>query len=174
MSFAVCFPTEHLGVVKKSLKRGRALRIDLEFGKVGFLERGENRNTQRKTSRKGREPTTNLPFHIPEAWKRGPFRSEAPHKGHYREYPPPPSPRGKEVSALTTAPPLHSFRHKPIQLLYLHKKVSSFMSISLIHNNYFAKFLPVHFLIQENVTLGILFAVCRKRHSKSLDFPLND
>ena len=50
------------------------------------------------------------------------------------------------------------------------------MSISLIHNNYFAKFIPVHFLIQEieNFTLGLMFAVCRKRYSKSLDFPLND
>ena len=48
------------------------------------------------------------------------------------------------------------------------------MSITLIYDNYFAKFVPVHFLIQENVTLGILFAVCLKRDSKSLDFPLND
>ena len=28
-----------------------------------------------------------LPFHIPEAWKRYPFRAEPPHTGHYREYP---------------------------------------------------------------------------------------
>ena len=35
------------------------------------------------------------------------------------------------------------------------------MSISLIHNNYFAKFVPVNFLIQGNVTLGLMFAVCR-------------
>ena len=26
------------------------------------------------------------PFHIPEAWKRYPFRAEPPHIGHYREY----------------------------------------------------------------------------------------
>ena len=26
-----------------------------------------------------------LPFHIPEAWKRYPFRAEPPHIGHYRE-----------------------------------------------------------------------------------------
>ena len=48
------------------------------------------------------------------------------------------------------------------------------MSISLIHNNYFAKFVPVNFLIQGNVTLGLMSAVCRKRDSKSLDFPLKD
>ena len=50
------------------------------------------------------------------------------------------------------------------------------MSTSLIHNNYFAKltFVPVNFLIGGNVTLGLMFAVCRKRDSKSLDFPLND
>ena len=48
------------------------------------------------------------------------------------------------------------------------------MSISLIHNNHFAKFVPVNFLIQGNVTLGVMFAVCRKRDSKSRDFPLND
>ena len=88
----------------------------------------------------------------------------------------PPTPGGSEARALSSAPPLRSFRQKPIQLLYLHKKVSSFMSISLIHNKYFAKFIPVHFLIQEieNFTLGLMFAVCRKRYSKSLDFPLND
>ena len=29
-----------------------------------------------------------LPFHIPEAWKRYPFRAEPPRIGYYREYPP--------------------------------------------------------------------------------------
>ena len=48
------------------------------------------------------------------------------------------------------------------------------MSISLIYNNCFAKFVPVNFLIKENVTLGLMFAVCRKCDSKSLAFPLND
>ena len=28
-----------------------------------------------------------LPFYIPEAWKRYPFRAEPPRIGHYREYP---------------------------------------------------------------------------------------
>ena len=31
-----------------------------------------------------------LPFYIPEAWKRYPFRAEPPRIGHYREYPPSP------------------------------------------------------------------------------------
>ena len=44
------------------------------------------------------------------------------------------------------------------------------MSISLIHNNYFAMLVPVNFLI---LVLGLMFAVCRKRDSISLDFPLN-
>ena len=57
----------------------------------------------------------------------------------------PPTPGRRKASALITAPLLLSFRQKPIyllylfSLLYLHKKVSSFMSISLLinHNNYF-------------------------------------
>ena len=31
-----------------------------------------------------------LPFYIPEAWKRHPFRAKPPRVGHYREYPSPP------------------------------------------------------------------------------------
>ena len=141
------------------------MRIELEFGKVGFWREGKTGTPREKTYRQRREPTTNLSFYIPEARKRYPFRSEPPHKGG-----------GREARALTTASPLRSFRQKPIQLLYLHQKVSSFMSISLIHNKYFAKFVLVHFLIQEieNVTLGLMFAVCRERDSKSLDFPFND
>ena len=34
-----------------SFKRVRAFQIELEFGSVWFLRRGENRSTQRKTSR---------------------------------------------------------------------------------------------------------------------------
>ena len=30
-----------------------------------------------------------LPFYIPEAWKRHPFRADTPRIGHCREYPPP-------------------------------------------------------------------------------------
>ena len=34
-------------------------------------------------------PFISLPFYIPEAWKRYPFRAELPRIGHYREYPSP-------------------------------------------------------------------------------------
>ena len=115
----------------------------IRIWKRWFLERDENRSTQRKTSQQGRETTTNLPFHTPEARK----RSKPADKGHYREYlltTPLPTPGGRKASALITALLLLSFRQKPIyllylfSLLYLHKKVSSFMSISLLinQNNY--------------------------------------
>ena len=42
---------EHLGVLKNSLKRVRAFQIELDFGRVGFIRTGENRNTRIKTSR---------------------------------------------------------------------------------------------------------------------------
>ena len=106
------------------------------------MERGKTGAPRERRPRQGREPTTNLPFHIPERY---PFRPEPSHKGHY---PLPPTPRGREASALTTVPLMLIFRQKPIHVLYLQKKVGSFMSISLIHNNHFAKFVPVHFLIQ--------------------------
>ena len=153
----------------------------VRYGSIWNLERlvfwreGKTGTPREKPLGKEENQQQTYPFIYLKHEKGTPFGRRLPIKAIIGStHSPPPPPRGKEVSALTTAPPLHSFRHKPIQLLYLHKKVSSFMSISLIHNNYFAKFLPVHFLIQENVTLGILFAVCRKRHSKSLDFPLND
>ena len=44
------------------------------------------------------------------------------------------------------------------------------MSISVIHNNYYAQFVSVHFLIQENIAWGLMFAVCLKRDSKSIFF----
>ena len=54
----------------------------------------------------------------------------------------------------------------------LHKNVSTlkFMSIGVIHNNYYAQFVSVHFLIQENIACGLMFAVCLKRDSKSIFF----
>ena len=33
---AICLPTEHLRVLKNSLKRVRALQMELELGSVGF------------------------------------------------------------------------------------------------------------------------------------------
>ena len=44
------------------------------------------------------------------------------------------------------------------------------MSISVIHNNYYAQFVSVHFLIEENIAWGLMFAVCLKRDSKSIFF----
>ena len=141
------------------------MRIELEFGKVGFWREGKTGAPREKPIGKEENQQQTYPFIYLKQEKGTPFGRSLPTKGG-----------GREARALTTASPLRSFRQKPIQLLYLHKKVSSFMSISLIHNNYFAKFIPVHFLIQEieNFTLGLMFAVCRKRYSKSLDFPLND
>ena len=146
-----------------------------------FLERGENRRTQRKTSRRGSKPTTNSYHFIYQRHEKDtPFSRSLSIKAII-ESTGTPLPGGREASALTTAPLLLSFqRQKPIHLLYLffllylHKKDSSFMSTSLIHNKYFAKFVPVYFLIQGNVTLGLMFAICRKCDFTYLDFPLND
>ena len=148
------------------------MRIDLEFGKVGFWREGKIGIPREKPLGKEENQQQTYPFIYLKHEKGTPFGRSLPIKAIIGV--PTPPPPGKEASALTTAPPLRSFRRKPIQLLYLHKKGSSFMSISLIHNNYFAKFVPVNFLIRGNVTLGLMFTVCRKRDSKSLDFPLND
>ena len=145
------------------------------------MEREENQRTLRKTSRRGREPTTNsYHFIYLKHEKSTPFSRSLPIKAIIGSTVTP-LPGGREASVLTTAPLLLSFqRQKPIHLLYLfillylHKKVSSSLSTSLIHNMYFAKFVPVYFLIQGNVALGLMFAICRKRDSKYLDFPLND
>ena len=149
------------------------MRIDLEFGKVGFWREGKTGTPREKPLGKEENQQQTYPFKYLKHEKGTPFVRSLPIKAFVGSTHPLPPP-GKEASALTTAPPLRSFRRKPIQLLYLHKKVSSFMSISLIHNNYFAKSVPVNFLIRGNVTLGLMFAVCRKRDSISLDFPLND
>ena len=54
--------------------------------------------------------------------------------------------------------------------LYKNVITLKFMSISVIHNNYYAQFVAVHFLIQENIVWGLMFAVCLKRDSKSIFF----
>ena len=145
----------------------------MEFGKVGFRREGKTGTPREKPLGKEENQQQTYPFIYLKHEKGTPFGRSLPIKAFVGSTHPPPSPR-KEASPLTTAPPLRSFRRKPIQLLYLYKKVSGFISISLIHNNYFAKFVPVNFLIGGNVTLGLMFAVCRKRDSISLDFPLND
>ena len=35
-NFVICLPTQHLGVLKNSLKRVRAFQIEFEFESVGF------------------------------------------------------------------------------------------------------------------------------------------
>ena len=47
----ICLPTERLGVQENWLKRVRAFKIQLKFGRVGVLRRWQNRITQRKTFR---------------------------------------------------------------------------------------------------------------------------
>ena len=146
----------------------------MEFGTVGFWREGKTETPREKPLGKEENQQQAYPFIYLKHEKGTPFGRSLPIKAFVGSTHPP-CPR-KEASPLTTTPPLRSFRRKPIQLLYLYKKVSSFMSISLIHNNYFAKltFVPVNFLIGGNVTLGLMFAVCRKPDSISLDFPLND
>ena len=144
--------------------------MELEFGKVGFWREGKTGTPREKPLGKEENQQQTYPFIYLKHEKGTPSGRSLPIKAIIGSTHPP----GKEASALTTVPPLRSFRRKPIQLLFLHKKASSFLSISLIRNNYFAKFVPVNFLIQGNVTLGLMSAVCRKRDSKSLYFPLND
>ena len=122
----------------------------MEFGEVGFWREGKTGKRREKPLGKEENNQPTYPFIYLKNEKGTPFSRSLPIKAFIGSTHPP----GKQASALTTAPPLRSFRRKPIQLLYLHKKVSSFMSISLIHNNYFAMLVPVNFLIRGNVTLG--------------------
>ena len=156
--------------------------VELEFGKVGFWREGKiDRRTQRKTSRRGREPTTNsYHFIYLKHEKSTPFSRSLPIKAIIASTVTP-LPGGREASVLTTAPLLLSFQcQKPIHLLYLfflldlHKKGSSSLSTSLIHNKYFAKFVPVYFLIQMSPWVYCLPSAVNARDSKYLDFPLND
>ena len=48
-----CLPTKHIEVHMKTFKC--AFQIASEFGSVGFLRRGENQSTRRKTSRSNGE-----------------------------------------------------------------------------------------------------------------------
>ena len=53
-----------------------------------FLSFAQPQNTAVSTFSSFHRPQGQIsqPFHIPEAWKRYPFRAEPPHIGHYREY----------------------------------------------------------------------------------------
>ena len=50
----ICLPTEHVGVLKNSLKRVRE-NDRIGIWKCWFLRRGKNRCTRRKTSRRKRQ-----------------------------------------------------------------------------------------------------------------------
>ena len=58
----ICFPTEHLEVVKNSLKRVRALRIEREFGKVGFWREGKTGTPREKPLGKEENQQQAYPF----------------------------------------------------------------------------------------------------------------
>ena len=51
----ICLPTEHQGVHKNSFRNVRAFQDRIGIWKSGFLRRGENRSTRRKTSRSREE-----------------------------------------------------------------------------------------------------------------------
>ena len=96
------------------------MRIDLEFGKVGFWREGKTGTPREKPLGKEENQQQTYPFKYLKHEKGTPFVRSLPIKAFVGStHPPPP---GKEASALTTASPLRSFRQKPIQLLYLHKK----------------------------------------------------
>ena len=86
---------EHLEVVKNTLKRVRALRIELEFGKVGFWREGKTGTPKEKPLGKEENQQQTYPFIYLKHKKGNPFQSEPPQKGHYREYPPSPGKGGK-------------------------------------------------------------------------------
>ena len=149
------------------------------LGRIGlwkgwFLERGKNRRTQRKTSRRGRKPTTNSYHFIYQKHEKGtPFSRSLSIKAIVGSTGNPLPGRGKGSKCL---PLLHSCSVFSVRSRFTcciclscciyTKKGSSSLLTSLIHNMYFAKFVPVYFLIQGNVTLGLMFAICRKRDSK--------
>ena len=127
----------------RQYKLVRAFRVELEFGSVGFWRERKTGAPREKPLGKAENQQQTYPFiHLKHEKGRSlPIKTII---GSI-SYPPPPTPGRRKGSALITAPLLLSFRQKPIyllylfSLLYLHKKVSSFMSISLLtnHNNYF-------------------------------------
>ena len=59
-------PAKYLGALKNLFKRVRAFKIELDFGSVGFKERGKAEYLEKNLLEQGREPTANL-THI---WRR--------------------------------------------------------------------------------------------------------
>ena len=145
------------------------------------MERGKNRRTQRKTSRRGRKPTTNSYHFIYQKHEKGtPFSRSLPIKAIVGSTGNPLPGRGKGSKCL---PLLHSCSVFSVRSRFtcciclsccIYTKKVVVRCRPVLQGSSFAKFVPVYFLIQGNVTLGLMFAICRKRDSKYLDFPLND
>ena len=57
--FIAFLTTKHLRVHMNSFKRVRTFQNELEFGSVGFEERGKPEYPEKNLSEQGREPTTN-------------------------------------------------------------------------------------------------------------------
>ena len=139
----------------------------MEFGKVGFWREGKPGAPREKPLDKAKNQQQTYPFIYLRHEKGAAFGRSHLIKVIIGSTPFPHPPGGRKASALTSAPLFLSFRQNPIHLLYLFyllyldKKICSFMSISLIHNIFSKVCSPVHFLIQGNVTLGLMlpFAV---------------
>ena len=122
------------------------LRIELEFGKVGFWREGKTGAPREKPLSEAENQQQTYPFIYLRHEKGAAFGRSHPIKVIIGSTPLPPPLGGRKASALTSAPLLLSFRQKPIHLLYLFyllyldKNICSFMSISLIYNKYFATF----------------------------------
>ena len=55
----ICLPTEHQGAQRTRSEVAVHSRIELEFGNVGFEERGKPEYPGKNLSEQSREPTTN-------------------------------------------------------------------------------------------------------------------
>ena len=76
----ICFTTEHIEVVKNSLKRVRALRIEFEFGKVGFWTEGKTGTSREKPLGKEENQQQTYPFIYLKHEKGTPFGRSLPIK----------------------------------------------------------------------------------------------
>ena len=56
VKIVICVPTKHLGVLLNSFKHVRAFQIELEFGSVGFEERGKPEYPEKNLSEQERKP----------------------------------------------------------------------------------------------------------------------
>ena len=140
------------------------------LGRIGiwkglFLERGENLRTQRKTSRRGRKPTTNSYHFIYQKHEKGtPFSRSLPIKAIIGSTGTPLPSRGKGSKCPYHCSTLAEFSASEadslvvfVFLLYLHKKGSSSMSTSLTHNKYrkIPKISPGAYIFQRPFLRGL-------------------